>query len=178
MIRWLLLGAWLTVVWAALWGEFSPANLLSGALVAIAVLVSFPTRRDERHGAFRPVAAAKFVAFFISQLVVANVQVAWEVVTPRNRENEGIVALPVVPSASPTVLSLLVNTVGLTPGTMTIDLTETPRVIYVHVLHLDDVDEARRSLMRFQELAVKAFGSTRAVAELADLDLPAGTEDH
>ncbi|MGY6501664.1 MAG: Na+/H+ antiporter subunit E [Acidimicrobiales bacterium] len=177
MIRWLLLGAWLTVVWAALWGEFSPANLISGALVATAALVSFPTRRDPRGGAFRPVAAAKFLGFFLVELVIANVQVAWEVVTPRNRENEGIVALPVVPSASTTLLSLLVNTVGLTPGTMTIDLTESPRVLYVHVLHLDDPEEARRTLMRFQELAVKAFGNDRAVAELDELPLPTIAED-
>jgi multicomponent Na+:H+ antiporter subunit E len=174
MIRWLMLSTWLTVLWAALWGEFSSANLMSGVLVAIVVLTLFPLARDERRGAFRPLAALRFVGFFLGQLFVANVQVAWEVVTPRNRENEGIVAIPVVPSCSQTVLTAVVNTIGLTPGTMVIDLTETPRVLYVHVLHLDDVDAARATLMRFQELAVLAFGSAAAIGELDALPAPSG----
>jgi multicomponent Na+:H+ antiporter subunit E len=166
MIRWVAIAAWLTAVWAALWGEFSPANLISGAVVATLVLVVFPLRRDERHGTFRPIPALAYVGYFLGQLVVTNIQVAWEIVTPRNRDNEGIIAVPVVPSASQTVLAMLVNSVGLTPGTMVIDLTESPRVLYVHFLHLDDVDEARASVMRFQELTVRAFGSPQAIAEL------------
>jgi multicomponent Na+:H+ antiporter subunit E len=169
MIRHLGLGGWLTVVWVALWGDISAANVLSGMVVATLILLSFPLERDERRGAFRPLAALRFVGFFVRQLVTANVQVAWEVLTPRNRENEGIICMPVVPSGSQTLLTLIVNTIGLTPGTMVIDLTEHPRYLYVHVLHLDDVDAARANLMRFQELAVLAFGSAQAVAELDDL---------
>jgi multicomponent Na+:H+ antiporter subunit E len=169
VIRWLGLGGWLTVVWVALWGDISFANILSGIAVATVVLVTFPLERDPRPGTFRPVAALRYVAFFAWQLVTANAQVAWEVLTPRNRENEGIICMPVVPSASQTLLTLIVNTIGLTPGTMVIDLTEHPRYLYVHVLHLDDVDDARANLMRFQDLAVRAFGSADAIAELDQL---------
>ena len=178
MIRWVFLGAWLTAVWAALWGEFSIANLLSGAVIATLILISFPFPRDPRHGAFRPLPAARFIGFFVWELMTANVQVAWEVLTPRNRENEGIIALQVVPSCSDTLLTMLVNTVGLTPGTMVIDLTDTPRVLYVHILHLDDIDDARATLMRFQELAIRAFGSDAAVAEFDALASPHTPEDH
>ena len=169
MIRYLGLGGWLTLVWVALWGDITAANILSGAVVAALVLVSFPPERDSRSGAFRPLAAVRFLGFFIWQLMTANVQVAWEVLTPRNRENEGIVCVPVVPSASQTLLTLIVNSIGLTPGTMVIDRTEHPRNLYVHVLHLDDAEEARANLLRFQELAVRAFGSAQAVAELGSL---------
>ena len=177
MIRWLGIGGWLTLVWVALWGDISAANVISGMVVATLVLLSFPLERDERRGAFRPVAALRYVVFFGWQLVTANVQVAWEVLTPRNRENEGIICIPVVPSASQTLLTLIVNTIGLTPGTMVIDLTEHPRFLYVHVLHLDDVDDARANLMRFQDHAVRAFGSAGAIAELDQLPRhPAGGE--
>ena len=176
MIRRLGIGAWLTVVWAALWGEFSPANLLSGVVVAVALLLLFPLQQVPNSGQFRPLRALRFVGFFLVQLVVANVQVAWEVVTPRNRDNEGIIALPVVASCSQTVLTMLVNTIGLTPGTMVIDLTDSPRVLYVHVLHLDDIDAARATLMRFQELVVRGFGSAEAIAQLDELSFTRG--DH
>ena len=169
MIRNLARGAWLTVVWAALWGEFSPANILSGAVLAAFLLVAFPTARDPRRGTIRPIAAARFLGYFLFQLVVSNLRVAWEVLTPRNDEREAILALPVVASASPTVLSLLVNSIGLTPGTMVVDLTEDPRVLYVHVLQVHDVEAARADLWRVQQLAIRAFGSADAVAELDEL---------
>jgi multicomponent Na+:H+ antiporter subunit E len=176
MIRWLGVGGWLTVAWIALWGEITVANFASGVVVATLLLVVYPLERDERRGAFRPVRGLHFVAFFIRQLVTANAQVAWEVVTPRNRDNEGIIALPVAASCTTTVLTLVVNSIGLTPGSMVIDLTESPRVLYVHILHLDDVDQARANLMRFQELAVKAFGSHEAIVEVTELTaaLPRG----
>lgn len=174
MIRWLAIGAWLTAVWAALWGEFSPANLASGALIATLLLVLFPLRRDPRHGTIRPVAAARFLTYFLGQLVISNLRVAWEVLTPRNHENEVILAVPVVPACSPTVLSLLVNSIGLTPGTMVVDLTESPRVIYVHLLQVHDVEAARADLMKVQRLAIHAFGSAQAVAELDELPTARG----
>lgn len=173
MTRNLARAAWLTVVWAALWGEFSPANLLSGAAIAAFLLLAFPTPRDPRHGTVRPLAAARFLGYFTFELVVSNLRVAWEVLTPRNDEREAILALPVVSSVSPTVLSLLVNSIGLTPGTMVVDLTEEPRVLYVHVLQVHDVESARAGLWRVQELAVRAFGSAEAVAELDELLLAA-----
>jgi multicomponent Na+:H+ antiporter subunit E len=176
MIRWLAIAAWLTAVWSALWGEFSPANLIGGALIATALLLLFPMPRDPRLGAFRPVPAARFLVYFLGQLVVSNLRVAWEVLTPRNHENEAILAIPVVPSCSPTVLSLLVNSIGLTPGTMVVDLTESPRVIYVHLLQVHDIEAARADLMKVQQMAVLAFGSADAVAELDRLPTPGGDE--
>jgi multicomponent Na+:H+ antiporter subunit E len=173
MIRYLAVGGWLTAAWAALWGEFSAANILSGIVVATVLLLVFRLEPVVEAGRFRPLRALRFIGYFLVQLVIANAQVAWEVVTPRNRDNEGIVALPVV-ACSQALLTTLVNTIGLTPGTMVIDLTESPRVIYVHVLHLDDIDQARAVLMRFQELAVRAFGSERAIDELATLTLTPG----
>lgn len=169
MIRWLGIGGWLTAVWVALWGEISAANLISGVLVATAIMLVFPLERDVLRGTLRPLGAIRYIMFFVGQLVSANVQVAWEVVTPRNRDNEGIISVPVAPSCSQTVLMLVVNSIGLTPGTMVIDLTESPRFLYVHVLHLDDVEAERANLMRFQELALKAFGSSNAIDEVADL---------
>jgi multicomponent Na+:H+ antiporter subunit E len=172
MIRPIVVGAWLTAVWAALWGEFSPANLLSGAVIATVLLLLFPSPRDPRHGTFRPVAAARFTGYFLGQLLVSNLRVAWEVLTPRNDEREAILAIPVVPSCSPTLLSMLVNSIGLTPGTMVVDLTERPRVIYVHLLQVGDVEEARAGVMTVQRLVIEAFGSDAAVAELDQLPAP------
>jgi multicomponent Na+:H+ antiporter subunit E len=155
----------LTAVWIALWGDVTPANAVGGVLASGVCLVAVPLRPPTRHGSLRPWAAVRYVFFFAKELLLANVVVAVEVVTPGNRDNEGIVALPVVPSCSPTVLMVIVNSIGLTPGTVVVEVGEEPMTLYVHVLHLDDHDEALRKLFEFERRALAAFGSDEALAE-------------
>src|SRR3546814_14518049 len=55
----------LVVVWTLLWGELSLVNVVSGALVALLVLVAFPVDHDVkavRHR-FNPIAAVRLGAF-------------------------------------------------------------------------------------------------------------------
>ena len=45
---------------------------------------------------------------------------------------------------------------------MPLELTQDPTVLYVHVLHLRDVEAVRRDILRLTDLAVRAFGSAEA----------------
>jgi multicomponent Na+:H+ antiporter subunit E len=163
-----LLTGWLLVVWLALWGQATTANILSG--VAVAVGVQFVPRHH--HGgrfAFRPVAALRFLLYFVRQLVTASIVVAAEVATRRNRINTGIVAVP-LRGASDALVTLVADAVTLTPGTLTVQVMRDPPTLYVHVLHLKDVEEVRRSIRRTEVLAVRAFGSREALAGLTTDD--------
>lgn len=152
-------------VWLALWGGISAANLLSGTLVALLLLGLFPLRTSTRPGRFRPLWALRLVVYFLIKLVEANAVVAWEVVTPRNRIVEGIVAVPVT-SASDVLVSVVANAISLTPGTLTIEVGTDPHVLYVHVLHLHDIDAVRRDVTRLERYVLRAFGSEEAVREV------------
>lgn len=161
----LLLGAWLLTAWLVLWGSLTTANVLSGVAVAVGVLLIPLPARDARF-AFRPLPAVRFVAYFAWQLVRASVVVAIEVATPRNRIRTGIVAVP-LRGASDALVTLVADAVSLTPGTLTLEARRDPPTLYVHVLHLHDVEQVRRSIRRTEVLAVRAFGSRDALAGLA-----------
>lgn len=163
-----LLTAWLLVVWLALWGPVTTANVLGGLAVAVGVQLVPRPRHDTRF-AFRPVAALRFLLYFAWQLVTASIVVAVEVATPRNRINTGIVAVP-LHGASDVLVTLVADAVTLTPGTLTLAVTRDPPTLYVHVLHLDDVEDVRRSIRRTEVLAVRAFGSREALAGLTSDD--------
>ena len=169
-MRHLVAGGLLTAIWIALWGDVTIANAVGGVLVAVACLVVVPLEAPRRRGRFRPWAAVRYVAFFAKELLVANVVVATEVVTPGNRDNEGIVALPLAPSCSPTVMLVVVNSIGLTPGTVVVEIAEDPFTLYVHVLHLDDHDASVRDLLELERRAVEAFGSDAALDEVRALE--------
>lgn len=163
----ILAGAWLTAMWIVLWGGFTPANFLGGAAVAAVLLTVFPAQEAPRPFQLRIGAAAHFLGFFVIKLIQANAILAWEVMTPGNRIRQGIVAIPVC-ITSRGLTAVVANSISLTPGTLTLEVDRERRIIYVHVLHLHDLDTIRKDLHRFEELALKAFGSPEELAEFND----------
>ncbi|WP_436794859.1 Na+/H+ antiporter subunit E [Actinospongicola halichondriae] len=145
----------LTLLWIVLWRDASIANVLSGLVVA--VVVSLIPARPASHHKIRPLALARFVVYFAGKLLEANVVLAREVVTPQNSIHTGIIAVP-LPGYDDFVLSVVANAVSLTPGTLTLEVTKTPDpVVFVHVLHLRDLDDARREVLAMAERAAAAF---------------------
>jgi len=159
---------WLLVVWVALWGRVSVANVASGLAVAaaLALLFRFPTSPGPAT-VIRPLRAMAFVVLFAWKLVQASVVVAWEVVTPRNRINEAIIAVP-IHGASDTLATIVANFITLTPGTLVLEFERDPAVLYVHVLHLRSVESVRRDIQRLERIAIRAFGSGAALRALDD----------
>lgn len=158
---------WLMVLWLLLWGDVSTANIVSGAGVALAVLgVAGARRSGQVH--VRPLPLLRFLAHFLVQLVVATAVVARSVLAGRRRVRTAIVAVP-LRGGSDAVATLVADTISLTPGTLTVEVDEDPLTLYVHVLHLNDLDKVRRDVRRIEVLAVRAFGTREAVAGL-DVD--------
>ncbi len=165
------LALWLVVVWVALWRDVSAANVVSGILVAAGVIWLFPPERRTTL-AVKPLALARFLLAVVWSIVRANVVVAWEVVTPSNRINEGVVAVELA-SSHPVVITLVSHAIGLAPGTMVIDVDKgedgAPSLLFVHVLHLREVSDVRREVLDLERLALAAVAG--------DDDTPTTQED-
>lgn len=150
---------WLVVTWVALWRDVSVANILSGVLVATAVVWVFPPPTQNARLQLRPVALLRFFGTTMLSIIRANFFVAWEVVTPTNQINEGVVAVDLA-SSHPTVITLVSHAIILAPGTMVIDIDkgddQRPTKLYVHVLHLRSVEEVRDEVLQLEALALAA----------------------
>lgn len=156
---------WLTTVWVALWSDVTPANVLGGLLVAVAVVACFDTwRRGEV--VLRPWAAARFALYFLYQLVASTLVVARTVISPRARIRTGIVAVP-LRGCSDAVATLIADAITLTPGTLTLEVRREPLVLYVHALDVRDVEQVQRDVRTLEVLAVRAFGDAAALEGLA-----------
>jgi multicomponent Na+:H+ antiporter subunit E len=70
------------------------------------------------------------------------------------------------------VITVVANAITLTPGTLTVELRRDPTTLYVHVLHLSDLDEVRRDIRTLQRKVVRAIGSAHALALLDASPLP------
>ena len=79
--------------------------------------------------------------YVLWEILLSSLRVAWEILTPRPRARPGIVRVPLDLEREGQV-ALLAHLVTLTPGTVTLDATPEGDALYVHVMFLDDVDDA------------------------------------
>lgn len=164
---WLLL--WLTAVWVGLWGSVTAANVLGGLAIAVVLVGALPLEQHTGSAVLRPLAVLRFLVAFARDLVRATAQVAVLVVHPRRRLHQAVVAVP-VPGASDALLTLLANTISLTPGTLTLEVDRPGSTLHVHAIDVgpgpDGVERLRAEVRATARLAVLAFGSPAARAAL------------
>lgn len=146
----------LSTIWALVQGSVDVANLATGFVFGYVVLWLVRPALGET-GYFRKLPAAiAFALYFLKELVVSNLRVAWDVLTPRARHRPGVVAVP-LDLESDIAITLLANVVTLTPGTLSLDVSPDRRTLYVHGMFVDDTETFRRDIKdgferRIQEL--------------------------
>jgi len=169
----------LILMWIALWGTPSLANLLTGTVVAVAVMLFADQIQPRPLRYLHPAAAARYLRTFSKQLLVANWQVIKAVLRPGDIR-PGILAMP-LHHASDAVVTLVANSITLTPGTLTLDTDRQGDVaiLYVHALDLTDAEGVREDVCELEVLAVDAFAGpdaqavqARTLAELEEGDVP------
>jgi multicomponent Na+:H+ antiporter subunit E len=162
LLRQLPAVGWLTVVWIGLWGSASAANVLGGLALAVLLVGTLPLPDVPDRQLVRPAALLRFVGYFAVDLVRASVQVAVLVLRPRRALRQAVIAVP-VRGASDQLLTVLANTISLTPGTLTLEVDRPRSTLYVHVLDVGQgpagVEQIRQSILRVERLAILAIGS-------------------
>lgn len=130
----------LTFIWVALTGNFDVANFVFGFLLSYFLLWVI-TRGSDNVSYFTLVPRViSFLFFFIYELLKANVEVAYEVMTPGLGMTPGIVAVPLDVTTN-FQITMLANLITLTPGTLAMDVSEDRKVLYVHSMYIKDKEE-------------------------------------
>lgn len=151
--------AWLAAVWVMLWGTWEVGTILSGLLVALAVLVLLPLPRVALEHRLRPWRAAALVLVFLRDLVVASIGVAWLAVRPGPPLRSAVIGVP-LRTTSDLILTVVTEMLTLVPGSVVIEVSQQQHSIYAHVLDVGDA--ARAAEFREQVLALEAR-VTRAI---------------
>jgi len=81
-----------------------------------------------------------FAAYYLKELVLSSLFVAWDIITPKDYMKPGIVEVP-VDLKSDTAIIAFVNLISMTPGSLTVDMTPDRKKIYIHVMYLYDREE-------------------------------------
>src|SRR5690606_10062531 len=130
----------------ALQGSLSLGNLVVGYGLGYLVLQLLsrggvlPVRYMGKVGTF-----IGLFAYFTYELILANIRLTVDVVSPRHRMRPGVIRLPLDVTSDGEIL-LLSAMINLTPGSVALDVTDDRRTMYVHVLHMETPEKSREEI--------------------------------
>ena len=153
-----LTNVFLAVLWMLLWGEFDIYYLVAGFVLGYMLLGLVSRTVDGQGYGTKGWKLISFSAYFVRILVKANVQVAWEIITPGCGMTPRFIRYD-VQGLTPVQITSLANTITLTPGTLSVDIGDDERFLYVHCMYADDRDAAVRELDELRDRLMKeVFG--------------------
>lgn len=158
----------LVVLWALLWGSWTPLTLLTGVVVAVLVTLTLPLPPIPLSPRIDPFRLVVLLVVFVWQVVVASFQVAWIAVRPGGAPTSSIILVP-LRTTSELTFTLAVLAISLVPGSYVVDIDLDRRRVLLHVLDTPTVahaDAARASARGLEARVVRALGSTQDVEAL------------
>jgi multicomponent Na+:H+ antiporter subunit E len=134
----------LVLVWMLLWGDASAANLIGGLVAALVITLLLPLPRVPVQGKVHPLSLLRLLAQVAYWLVSSSIQIAWLAVKPGPPPLNAVLRAHFA-LKSDLVLTMAVNIINLTPGTIALEIDQARRLVYVHVINVG----SDRTLNRF-----------------------------
>jgi multicomponent Na+:H+ antiporter subunit E len=147
----------LALAWAAVTGSFTLPNLVFGLVLGSLTLYLVREQRGPFRSAFRPGKVLSLALLFVKELILSAWRVARLVVSPRMELQPGIFAYPLKVDRD-FEITLLANLITLTPGTLSVDVSDDKRLLYVHAIDCSDPEASIKDIETgFERKILEAF---------------------
>lgn len=152
---------WLVIVWGALWQDFSPGNLLFGALLAVLVARMFYLPPVEVSGRFNVLHAVPFALRFLGRVAAASVEVMYLAAVRGPRVISSVVAVP-LRSHQDLMVTATGHVISLIPGSLVVEVDRSTSTLYLHGLNVsspEEVENLRREVRSIEAGLIRIMGS-------------------
>lgn len=148
----------LLIVWLLMNNSMSPGQILLGLIFALLIPLGTSSMRKNQPTLKKPLSAAKYLLMLMGDIIVSNVEVAIQVLGPVRKISPGFIAVP-LDITQDLPITLLASSISLTPGTVSIEVSEDKRWLYVHVLNLvNEADTIAKIKQRYESPLKEIFG--------------------
>ncbi|MEW9501999.1 Na+/H+ antiporter subunit E [Jeotgalibacillus marinus] len=149
----LLLNFFLAFLWMFLGGSFTSSGFIVGFFLGMLVIFAMRRFFQSRFYMGRVVAVVKLTILFTRELIKANWEVFTIILRPKMNITPGIFKYDTALKSKweVTLLSLLIT---LTPGTLVVDVSDDNQSLYIHALHITDVQNLVSSIRDGFEKAI------------------------
>lgn len=153
----LIVNVLFVVVWVAITGSATLLNIAFGFLLSVFALWLIRDQVGGRNYWLRLGRIASLIALFFKELMLSAWNVAVMVMKPRMNVQPGIFAFPLTVT-SDFEITLLANLITLTPGTLSVDVSEDRRFLYVHAVDCSNIEATKRDIANgFERKIMEAF---------------------
>lgn len=144
----------LTLLWMMLNRDTTLLNgILGFALGAIVVEMGLRASGTGRYIS-RLWAVVRFACYFLYILVKANLDVAWEIITPGYTMTPRMIRYD-VKGLTPVQITVLANAITLTPGTLSADINDAGDTLYIHAMYAEKKSDATKDLDELRDKLLK-----------------------
>ena len=151
------------LIWLMLTGIQDVQEIVAGVIVAALVAIfsgHFLVTSTKKNSFIKRVLyGIRYILKFLWEMIKANLHVAWIVIHPRLPVRPGIIKIH-SELKKDVSLTMLANSITLTPGTLTIDIDEQQHNLYIHLIDVlsTDVEENTKHIgARFEPLLTEVF---------------------
>jgi multicomponent Na+:H+ antiporter subunit E len=138
----------LPLIWMALTGNFSVGNFLLGFILgSFALWVVHPVGEAAPLIFYlrKTILWIRFIGFFLWEILLASLRVSFDVLTPTHHMRPAVLAIP-LDLESDLGITFFANVITLTPGTLSLDVSNDRKTLYIHAMYVDDVQQFKRNL--------------------------------
>lgn len=153
---------WMLLTWPFVDGKIDLQVVVAGLIASIIVAVLFhEILPKEHHVFFSPLRVFWFLVYmpvFFYYVFKANLDVVYRALHPKMPIKPGIVKIKTTLKTE-SGITALANSITLTPGTLTVDLTD-DGFLYIHWINVksDDIEQATKYIaQRFEWFLKKIF---------------------
>lgn len=144
----------IALIWAFLNNSYSAATLLSGYIVGMLLIFFFGRTQDKHFYMVKVWRIVKLFFIFMRELIIACCQVLVLVIGGTKKINPGIIEYR-TELCTPMQITMLANMITLTPGTLTMEISADNKLLFIHVLKLDNANAIRDGIKRNFEDNIK-----------------------
>lgn len=156
----------MTLLWGALWVDFSAGNLIFGFLISLMIVSAFRLPPVHLSGRFNLWYALLFILRFLGEVTVASMVVLYLALVRGPLVRSAIVGVP-LRSHDDLLVTLTGHTLSLIPGSVVVEVDRRSAILYMHVLNVETEAEAKtfRDSARAIEARLLRVMGTRAEVE-------------
>ncbi|MDZ7775436.1 MAG: Na+/H+ antiporter subunit E [Bacteroidales bacterium] len=126
----------LTFIWVALTMSLTIENFLFGFVAAFFVLWFVKRKSKDAKYFNRVPKTLSFLFLFVKEVIKGSLKIGYDIITPSHYMNPGIIAVP-LDAATDLEITLLANSITLTPGTTSLAVSEDRSTLYVYNVYID-----------------------------------------
>ncbi|MGQ2906390.1 MAG: Na+/H+ antiporter subunit E [Aliihoeflea sp.] len=153
----LLVNVLLALAWGGVTGSFTLLNLLFGFILGAGALYLIRKEIGSLGYLARMRRVVSLTFLFLVELVKSSWTVAMTVLSPRMDIKPGMFVYPLKVDKDAEI-TMLANLITLTPGTLSVDVSEDRRFLFIHALDCSDPDQLRHDIATgFERKIMEAF---------------------